>query len=207
MSKLASALPSLFGVTPGDCICVTILLATVAPLHGDGVARDRLRWARHHTDMSFRSQVARALAHAFVIGPWEAAELRQLGAQVLGARHRWLAPLVRTVIESFSAHPEGDEGVSRVAALIESEPSFRAAFYSAEVPRSRRWLSRPAAMGSMPWPVPPASNVAELAQLLEPSRESSRGSPTNGAICDAAHRRGSDTITALGCTSRTVAAA
>ena len=117
--------------------------------------------------MRFRSLVAHALANAFVIGPWESLELRQLGAEVLGARHAWLAPLVRAVLRAFPALPDGEDGLAQVVALIEAHPKFGAAFHAPEPPRIRRWLSRPHAMGPMPWPVAPAKNVLELAQLLE----------------------------------------
>ena len=68
----------------------------------------------------------------------------ELGGEVLGARHRWLAPLVRKIVASFPAPPGGDEGVSSIAALIESNPAFQRAFYSGQVPRVRRHLARPA---------------------------------------------------------------
>jgi RNA-directed DNA polymerase len=117
--------------------------------------------------MRFQSLVARALANAFVIGPWEAPALRELGQQVLGAKHRWLASVVRATLEGFPSPPDTDEGVVAVARLIEAREPFQAAFYQAERPHIRRWLSRPPAMGTSPWPVPPAVNSVELAQLLE----------------------------------------
>jgi RNA-directed DNA polymerase len=117
--------------------------------------------------MRFRPLVADALANAFALGPWEPAELRQLGAEVLGVRHPWLAPLVRAILTHFPAPPGADEDVASIAAFIEAHPKFQAAFFAEEVPRIRRWLSRPPSMGIMPWSVPPATTVAELGQLLE----------------------------------------
>lgn len=117
--------------------------------------------------MWFQSLVARALANAFVIGPWEAASLRELGGQVLGARHRWLASVVRATLTGFPSPPDDDEGVVALARLIETQQSFQAAFHRSERPHIRRWLSRPPSMGRSPWPVPPAATVVELARLLE----------------------------------------
>jgi RNA-directed DNA polymerase len=117
--------------------------------------------------MRFQSLVARALADAFVIGPWEAAALRELGGQVLGFRHRWLASVVRATLAGFPSPPDADEGVVALARLIEAQQPFQAAFHQPERPHIRRWLSRPPSMGTSPWPVPPAASVVELARLLE----------------------------------------
>jgi RNA-directed DNA polymerase len=117
--------------------------------------------------MNIRSLMAQALANAFVIGPWQAPALRELGRQVLGARHHWLASVVRSVLATFAAAPDDDEGVLAVARLIETQPAFQRAFWQRERPRIQRWLSRPPSMGKSPWPVPPAATLVELAQLLE----------------------------------------
>jgi RNA-directed DNA polymerase len=117
--------------------------------------------------MRFQSLVARALANAFVIGPWEAPALRELGQQVLGAKHPWLASVVRATLEGFPSPPDTDEGVVAIARLIEARRSFQEAFHLAERPHIRRWLSRPPSMVASPWPVPPVATVVELAQLLE----------------------------------------
>jgi RNA-directed DNA polymerase len=117
--------------------------------------------------MRYRSLVARALAEAFAVGPWQAARLRELAGQVLGAEHRWVTPLVRAVRAKFSSSPEGEDGVLRVAAFIQTHGVFTEAFHGRERPRLRRWLGRSPAMGASRWPVPPASNLVELAELLE----------------------------------------
>jgi hypothetical protein len=117
--------------------------------------------------MKFQSLVARALANAFVIGPWEGAALRELGCQVLGARHPWLATLVGATLQAFPAPPDDDEGVATLARLIQAQPPFQAAFHQRERPVIRHWLLPPPSMGASPWPVPAAATVVELAALLE----------------------------------------
>lgn len=117
--------------------------------------------------MSSRSLLPQALARAFLIGPWQAAALRRLAAEVVGADASWITPVVRAVRRHFADPPEGEDGVARLAAVIESQRSFREALYGQEVPRIRRWLVRPPAMGATPWPVPAAATLGELGQLLE----------------------------------------
>jgi RNA-directed DNA polymerase len=117
--------------------------------------------------MKYRSLVARALADAFMIGPWQPAELHQLGAEVLGARPAWLASVVRAVLRRFPTPPEVDEGVADIAAVIGAHRRFCAVFYERDTPRIRRWLGRPPSMGARPWPVPPVNHLPELAQLLD----------------------------------------
>lgn len=117
--------------------------------------------------MRTRSVVAHALANAFASGPWEAAELRQLGAHVLGGPQRWLAPVVRAVLERFPSPPDSDDGIADVRALIEAHPKFRAAFRAQPHPCVRRWLLPPPSMGPMPWPVPAAPTLVDLARVLD----------------------------------------
>lgn len=117
--------------------------------------------------MSFESLLARALAEAFASVPWQVAELREAAEQVLGARHRWVAPLVRALCAELPALPEGEAAVQGVAAFIEGQAVFRKALHRQERPQIRRWLLRRPAMAGQRWPVPAAATVVELAELLE----------------------------------------
>jgi len=119
--------------------------------------------------MKYRLLVARALANAFVIGPWQPAALRQLAADVIGgAEASWITPVVRTVLRRFPEPPTaGEEGIAQLAAVVASLPSFRDAFWGREVPRIRRWLALPPAMDATPWPVAPAATLVELARILD----------------------------------------
>ena len=117
--------------------------------------------------MTAPSRAARALAEAFAIGPWESASLRALGAEVLGQRQRWVGTIVSAVMREFSAPPADDAGLAAVAAFITDHRSFQVAYFQPEPPHVRRWLFRPPSMGMTPWPVPPASTVLDLAEVLE----------------------------------------
>lgn len=118
--------------------------------------------------MTPRLLVARALANAFLVGPWQPAALRHLAADVVGAADaRWITSVVRAVIRRFPEPPDGEEGVARLAAFIAARDQFRAAFWTGTAPLVRRWLAVPPAMAATPWPVPPAATFAELARLLE----------------------------------------
>jgi len=117
--------------------------------------------------MTFRSQVARALAQAFLVGPWKPTALRRLAADVVGADASWITPLVRAVRRRFQEPPEGEDGIAQLAVFIAEQREFSSAFWGREAPRIRHWLALPPAMGATPWPVPPAATLAELGQLLE----------------------------------------
>jgi hypothetical protein len=117
--------------------------------------------------MTARSLVARALAEAFAIGPWQPASLRALGAEVLGTEPPWLATVVRALRRRFPAPPAGDEEIAAVAAFIAERAHLEEAYSLRERPHIRRWLLRPPSMGITPWPVPAAASVVDLAELLE----------------------------------------
>jgi len=118
--------------------------------------------------MNHRLLVARALANAFLIGPWQPAELRRLAADVVGANAAWITPVVRAVQRRFPEPPSADEeGIARLAAVIASRRAFRAAFWGREAPRLRHWVALPPAMGAMPWPVPAAATLVELGHVLD----------------------------------------
>lgn len=52
--------------------------------------------------------LARLLAHAFLDAPdWRREDLVDAGAYVLGARRRWLGPLVRSVLTGYPRRPAG----------------------------------------------------------------------------------------------------
>ncbi|WP_082046022.1 reverse transcriptase family protein [Arthrobacter sp. L77] len=63
------------------------------------------------------------LAHAFLAAPrWRRQELIAAGAALLGARRRWLSPLVRGVL---SGHPRPPDGAPReLARWIAAQPAF-----------------------------------------------------------------------------------
>jgi len=118
--------------------------------------------------MNYRLLVARALANAFMIGPWQPVTLRRLASDVVGAEASWIAAVVRRVLRRFPEPPaEGEDGLAQLAAVVASHAAFKRAFWGREFPHIRHWLARPPAMGATPWPVPPAATLVELARVLE----------------------------------------
>lgn len=118
--------------------------------------------------MNYRLLVARALASAFMIGPWRPIALHRLASEVVGAEPAWIASVVRSVLRRFPEPPsEGEEGLAQLAALVASQFAFKGAFWGREVPRIRHWLAQPPSMGATPWPVPSAATLVDLARVLE----------------------------------------
>jgi RNA-directed DNA polymerase len=107
--------------------------------------------------------VARALAAAFLDGPWTEASMRRRARRALQPAPRWLAGLVPRTLVAFP-HPPRDA------------PRALAAFIAADVratvrpgtplPRVRRTHLPVGAMGRAPWPVPRLDTVADLGALL-----------------------------------------
>jgi len=72
------------------------------------------------------SAVADALADAFLAAEeWSADHLIEAGAFVLGARRRWLRPLVADVLESFARPPV--DAPRLLAAHVRDAPAYREA--------------------------------------------------------------------------------
>lgn len=78
--------------------------------------------------------VAQALSHAFLAAPvWSVGGLTAAGATVLGARRRWLAPLVRDVLRAYHRKPA--DAPRELAAYIAASEPFTAAVEKAKVQR------------------------------------------------------------------------
>lgn len=113
--------------------------------------------------------VAKALAHAFMIGPWEHPALRALAFSVLNDTPRWVDPLLRKLLTHLPVAPLGPEPIST---FLLSRRSFHQRFYvlgrsAADTrPRVVRWLSAPERMGTSRWPVWPLDTVTDLSSWL-----------------------------------------
>ncbi|MUK02673.1 RNA-directed DNA polymerase [Vibrio cholerae] len=103
------------------------------------------------------------LASAFLDSPsWQREHLVEAGAAVLGARRRWLGPLVRSVLSGYPRRPDG--APRELARWIAAEPVFSDAVGRA---RARRSPIRPARFlvqedserADPPEPVPPDAAV------------------------------------------------
>ncbi|WP_247827113.1 reverse transcriptase family protein [Arthrobacter antioxidans] len=94
------------------------------------------------------------LAHAFLAAPqWRREELIVAGAALLGARRRWLGPLVRGVL---SGHPRPPDGAPReLARWIAAQPAFTEA------------VARASARGT---PIGPAHHLPAVPEERTPLR-------------------------------------
>jgi len=113
-----------------------------------------------------RSDLGRALAGAFLAGPWnEHAMVRRAGA-TLQPRPRWLRDIARSVVEAY-ARPPADRPrelarfvAARIEALSSRDPY-------PQPPHVRHWIIPEPAMGKLRWPVPRLASLADLAAFVE----------------------------------------
>lgn len=113
--------------------------------------------------------VATALSHAFLAAPeWTVAALVSAGTEVLGARRRWLGPLVRAVVGAYHRKP-ADAPRELAAHIAASEPFLAAVDKAQEQRRPLRLASYavadPEVRGGA-FPVPEVAGLDQLARLL-----------------------------------------
>jgi len=116
--------------------------------------------------MSSPDTLARALALAFLAGPWTRARLVERGEQVLGERPRWLTGLAREILGQFGEAPNDADRTLREA--IERARSFKRGMAPGKA-RSRihtLLVSEPS-MGIRRWPVPELCTTPDVASWLE----------------------------------------
>lgn len=115
------------------------------------------------------ADIARALAYAFLASDlWAANELIEAGSIVLGARRRWLRPVVSDVLASYHRAPA--DASRQLAALIAGSPAFVDAISGARQRqrpiRIHHLLVTPSRAGNTIRTVPQINTVAELATVL-----------------------------------------
>ena len=113
--------------------------------------------------------LAIALGHAFLAAEeWTAHELVASAARTLGARRRWLGPLVAEVLAFYHRPPI--DAPRELAAVIEAAESFRAAVAHAGERRApiriAHYAVEPGAARVRPAGVPRINGHAALAELL-----------------------------------------
>ena len=116
------------------------------------------------------SAVAAALADAFLAADlWEASSLIDAGAHVMGARRRWLAPLVRDVMNAFVRPPVDSPRL--LTALILNSAAFSAAVRRADERRSPLRIAHqvvtPSKSRDVSRVLPRIDGIADLAALLD----------------------------------------
>ena len=110
---------------------------------------------------------SRALALAFLAGPWKAGSLVARAREALETEPRWLRRLVRRVLVRFSTPPS----VEALAAMVRDDEDFQAAASRWTRLRVRRWVLPEPAMVSVAGPpasfgVPAIPTEGDLAAAL-----------------------------------------
>ncbi len=129
-----------------------------------------------HSPQPAASAIARALADAFLETPsWTRPELMAAGARVLGARRRWLGPVVDEILGDLVRAPHDSPRL--LATLIEDSPAFREGVSKAAARRAPQQIHyRPLAPQHPPAlshpldpepPLPRLRTLPELAALLD----------------------------------------
>src|SRR5262245_20495772 len=112
--------------------------------------------------------ICKALAFAFLAGPWDAVDLVARGRDVPGERAPWLRPLARRLVRRYPAAPIDRD--DEIAAWLRADRRLRAAV--ARGARVQHWLLPEATMVPVDGPpagfaIPPLPSCGELARCLE----------------------------------------
>ena len=109
------------------------------------------------------TELASALAGAFLAGAWDEDGLVARGAQALSPRPRWLRAVARGVLEAYHRPPADRprELAAYVRVLLE-----RRARPAAGPPEVRKWFTPEPEMGRKRWPVPDIATTGDLGALL-----------------------------------------
>lgn len=123
-----------------------------------------------HTPQPAASAIARALADAFLeSGTWSRSELMAAGARVLGARRRWLGPVVDEMLVQFARAPRDSPRL--LARLVEDSPAFREGVSKAAARRAPQQIHYRPLVSSHPRDPAPAlprlRTLPDLAALLD----------------------------------------
>ncbi|WP_449371854.1 hypothetical protein [Arthrobacter psychrolactophilus] len=183
--------PSLPGVTPGHAVLpdprtsdaalrsAQLSRRTDSQVIGEAIAVLKTDTAQvtpasatlKRTPRPSTSAITETLAQAFLAAPeWNTAALMAAGVHVLGARRRWLGPLVNDVLQGYLRAPV--DAPRELATRIRQAEPFVEALAKAEQQRKpirlAHYVLAPAAAGeNMPPQTPRINNLGELAHLLE----------------------------------------
>jgi hypothetical protein len=112
---------------------------------------------------------SRAVALAFLAGPWSAGSLLSRAKEALDTEPRWLRRLVRRVVARFPAPPAG--GLEELAAALLDDEDFRSGATRWAGTRVRRWMVPELTMHTVTgrpagFSVPPLPTEGDLAAAL-----------------------------------------
>ena len=145
-----------------------------------GTGRERVAATHLMWNAITRRTVAGALAPARLAGPWTEAQLVARGGRVFARRPRWMAALVREVLDAYHRPPSDRprELARYVALLLEIDVEDGDDQRAAAV---RRWFTFDQRMAPARWAVSDIAPPGDLAAWLELRPGSSPGSPTCAA--------------------------
>jgi len=106
---------------------------------------------------------ARAVAAAFLDGPWDLDSILQRVRASFGGDRPWTKSLVESVFEAV-LEDEVPESLDELAALLPNHSAFWAAVH--ERPLDRAWDTPASEMTESPWPIPALATSKELAVWL-----------------------------------------
>ena len=113
-----------------------------------------------------RAELARALAGAFLAGPWDERDLVARAGLALDRSARWAPRIAREVLGAYNRPPS--DRPRELAAFIDDALLGHGPLKGEELPpRVRSWLIPEPQMGNMPWPVPEIASLGALAGFLE----------------------------------------
>ena len=113
-----------------------------------------------------RTDIARALAAAFLDGEWEPGGMAERARTVLGRRPRWLGMVVRESHAAYRWRP-ADAPRALAATVDRSLRELDARGRLGRPPRSVPGAVLAPGMGRTRWPVPAAATTADLAAILD----------------------------------------
>jgi len=113
-----------------------------------------------------RTDVARALAAAFLAGEWEPGAMGQRATEMFGRRPRWLGAVIDDVCGAHPMRP-ADAPRALAATVDASLRQLDAAGRLSKPPRRVPGATFVAEMGPARWPVPAAATPADLAALFD----------------------------------------
>jgi RNA-directed DNA polymerase len=116
-----------------------------------------------------RRVLARGLGNAFLAGDWEPDGMLGRAAEALGARRRWLKPLIEQVLTAYP-RPPADRPRELAGFIAGNETLIRALGTARKRDHPVRLKEIPPAPTRMadrrPWPVPVLDGESDLARLL-----------------------------------------
>jgi hypothetical protein len=157
---------SLSGVTPGDCEELKIRRVSYAALHADPLTQGQTCWSFRRRFIMPAPSLLTALARSFLAGEATVEGIVDRAGQTLGRNWRWLRPLARRYVESFTVEMRPSQ--RDVISFFLHDTGFRRAWSKHFDELSvAKWLADPQRMqpvaAAAAWDIPAIESVGALA--------------------------------------------